>query len=59
VEELIIGVAVNKLVQLARNKSERSKWRRALLKVFIEISKAFKDDAEFAKAHDDVVLGTK
>lgn len=46
----IISMAVNAMVQLARDKSSRSKWRKALLKVFREIAIAFRDDAEFQDA---------
>lgn len=53
-QDLIIGMAVNVLIQLVRNNKEKTKWRAALLKVFREIAKAFSFDEEFAtvaKAH--------
>jgi len=40
-------MAVNVLIQLARDPNGRGKWRKALLKIFREIGRAFKDDAEF------------
>lgn len=56
-DDILIPLAINTLVQLARQPGKRSKFRKQLLKVFVEIAKAFKNDAEFAAEHDRVVLG--
>lgn len=55
-DDILIPLGVNTLVQLARDPKRRGKWRKALLKIFIAIAIAFKDDAEFAQAHDAAVL---
>jgi hypothetical protein len=52
VQDLVIGMAVNVLIQLVRDPNSRSKWRKALLKVFREIAIAFKDDAELTSVID-------
>lgn len=44
--DFLIPMAVSVLVQLARDKNGRGKWRAALLKVFREIAKAFPDDTQ-------------
>lgn len=49
-EDMLIGMGVNVLITLARDPSKRGKWRKALLKVFVEITRAFKQDAEFLAA---------
>lgn len=46
-QDIVIGMAINTLVTLARDKQGRGKYRKALLKVFTEIVRAFRSDAEF------------
>lgn len=43
----VITLGINALVQLSRDPSGRSRWRKALMKVLREIARAFADDDEF------------
>lgn len=43
----MIPLAINVMINLARDKQNRGKWRKALLKVFSEIAIAFRDDVAF------------
>ena len=52
--EWVISLAVSTMIGLARDKNGRGKWRKALLKVFREISIAFREDAEFSAAFEEV-----
>lgn len=58
-QDWMIRLAIGTLIELARDPNGRGKWRKALLKVFREIAIAFRDDAEFASAHESVVSGPK
>jgi hypothetical protein len=49
-QDIVIGYAVNTLISVIRDPKGRGKWRKALLKIFAEIARAFRDDAEFAAA---------
>ena len=51
----VISMGVNALVELARDPTRHSKWRKAMLKVFKEIAAAFKDDAAFEDVASDMV----
>lgn len=53
-EELLIGQSVSVLVQLARDPKGRGRWRKAMLKIFREIARAFRDDEEFAAVMSEV-----
>lgn len=44
----MIPLAINALIQIARDGKAKSKWRKALLKVFREIARSFSADADFA-----------
>lgn len=48
-EDMLINMGVSALIALARDPNKRGRWRKAMLKVFVEITRAFKDDAEFLK----------
>ena len=46
----VVSMGINAIIEIARGDGRsRSKWRKALLKVFREIARAFKDDVEFAQ----------
>jgi hypothetical protein len=49
-QDMLISMAISVLVQLARDPNSRGKWRKALLKVFVEITRAFKTDSDFLSA---------
>jgi hypothetical protein len=49
-QDIAIGSAINLLINLARSKESKGKWRKALLKVFTEVARSFKGDAEFMSA---------
>lgn len=53
-EDYVIGAAVNALLLILSDTQKRSKWRRALLKLFVAIGNAFKGDAMFEAAAKDV-----
>jgi hypothetical protein len=46
-QDLLIGMGVNVLLQVLQDPNSKAKWRRALLKVFREIARAFSTDKEF------------
>jgi len=48
VPDWMVSLAVNVLIQIARDPSQNSRWRKALLKVFKEIGRAFATDDAFA-----------
>jgi hypothetical protein len=54
-EDVLISLGVNAIVTIARDPKGRGKWRKALLKVFREIAKAFSADAEFQAVAESVV----
>ena len=56
-DDILIPLAVNTFISLARDPKRRSKWRRQLLKVFVETVKQFKDDVEFQREYNRVVFG--
>lgn len=53
-EDYIINSAVGALLLILGDPQKRSKWRRALLKLFVAIGVAFKGDAMFEAAAKDV-----
>lgn len=52
--DFLITMAVSVLIELARDPKGRGKWRKALLKVFTVIATAFRSDAEFQHAFEEV-----
>lgn len=51
--EWMIPLAINTLIQIARDPKTHGKWRKALLKVFREIARAYKNDAEFTAVAEE------
>jgi hypothetical protein len=43
----VISLGINALLNVVRNNAERSRWRKALLKLFREIAVAMESDEEF------------
>lgn len=48
--DFLIDMSVAVLLRLLADKSAKSKWRRAMLKVFKAIASAYPRDAEFTQA---------
>lgn len=53
-QDMLISMGINVLITLVRDPKGRGKWRKALLKVFREIAIAFRQDADFQSAFEEV-----
>lgn len=49
-EDILIPLGVNAVISMLRAGKTKSKWRAAMLKVFVEIGKAFRSDEDFKMA---------
>lgn len=48
--DLLIDLGISAVLRILQVPSERTRWRRALLKVFSKIAEAYARDGEFRQA---------